>query len=215
MKKLQLYNLILKQSKFITIDGVEGAGKSTQIEFIANYLQDKNIDFILTREPGGSKLGDDIRSILLNKKTGNISAKSELLLVFAARVEHIQTKILPALKQGKWVVSDRFTDSSYAYQGGGRGVDFAKIKQLEDWAMANFRPDLSLFLDINLQLSAQRIDLRGNKDRFEQEKNDFFVKVYKAFKQRAKDNPQRIKVIDASLKITQVSMQIKLELDKL
>jgi dTMP kinase len=197
------------QGKFITIDGIEGAGKSTQIQLIADFLTAKNIDFILTREPGGTDFGEKIRDILLDKSTGVLSAKTELLLLFAARIEHVQQKIIPHLKKGVWVISDRFADSSYAYQGGGRGLDFTTIAELERWSIGDFTPDLSLFLNIDLQTSYQRVNKRGNKDRFENENNTFFTKVYQGYQTLIQEHPQRIKNIDASGDIDTTWQQIK------
>ncbi len=205
----------MTQGKFITIDGVEGAGKSTQIDFICSYLQEKGIEVIRTREPGGTELGEKIRSLLLGVETGAMHSDTELLLMFSARNEHIQSKIKPALAEGKWVVSDRFTDASFAYQGGGRLLDLARIEALESWVQGEFRPDLTLLLDLNVDVGMTRIEARSNKDRIEQEERDFFERVRQVFVDRSEQYPERIKLVDASASIDQVSQQIQLHLDRL
>ncbi|SMN10842.1 Thymidylate kinase [uncultured Candidatus Thioglobus sp.] len=198
----------MSQGKFITIDGVEGAGKSTQINFICDYLKAKGINVVLTREPGGTDLGEKIRELLLNPDS-NMHSDTELMLMFAARNEHIQHKILPTLAQGDWVLSDRFTDASYAYQGGGRGLDMTRIAQLEKWVLQNFTPDMTLLLDVPVEIGMKRIESRGVKDRIEQENTDFFNRVREAYITRSKQYPQRIKLIDASQTIEHSQQQIK------
>ena len=163
----------MQKGKFITIDGVEGAGKSTQITFICEYLQAKGVNDVLTREPGGTDLGEQIRELLLNTKTKSMHSDSELLLMFSARNEHIHNKIIPALNNGDWVLSDRFTDASYAYQGGGRGLDMQRIEQLEKWVLQDFTPDMTLLLDIPVEQGMERDKSRGKKDRIELENMDF------------------------------------------
>jgi dTMP kinase len=201
--------------KFITIDGIEGAGKSTQIELIADFLRANNQKFILTREPGGTNFGEKVRSVLLDENTGNLDGKTEALMMFAARNEHILQKIIPNLEKDIWVISDRFSDSSYAYQGGGRGLDFLKIAELENWVLGDFKPDLSLFLNIDLKTSNERVNKRGEKDRFEKENNDFFTGVYNGYQKLIKENPQRIKNIDASGSVQHTWQQVEKELSKL
>lgn len=196
------------QGKFITIDGVEGAGKSTQIDFICQYLKDKGINVVLTREPGGTKIGEKIRALLLSTHS-NMHANTELLLMFAARNEHIQHKIIPALDKGDWVLSDRFTDASYAYQGGGRGLDIGRIAQLENWVLQDFTPAMTLLLDVPVEIGMQRVESRGKKDRIEQENLDFFNRVREAYIARSKQYPQRIKLIDASQSADNTSSQIQ------
>ena len=197
------------QGKFITIDGVEGAGKSTQIDFICQYLTDKGIDIVLTREPGGTEIGEKIRTLLLSNSTGKMHADTELMLMFAARNEHIQNKIMPALAQGDWVLSDRFSDASYAYQGGGRGLDTARISQLERWVLQDFAPDMTLLLDVPVEIGMRRVESRGEKDRIEQESLDFFNRVRDAYIARSKQYPERIKLIDASQSVENTSNQIQ------
>ncbi len=197
------------QGKFITIDGVEGAGKSTQIEFICQYLADKGINIMLTREPGGTEVGEKIRKLLLSNATGKMHDETELMLMFAARNEHIQNKIMPALARGDWVLSDRFTDASYAYQGGGRGLDTIRIAQLEAWVLQDFVPNMTLLLDVPVEVGMKRVESRGKKDRIEQESLDFFNRVRTAYITRSKTYPERIKLIDASQSVENTSSQIQ------
>ncbi len=198
----------MKKGKFITIDGVEGAGKSTQISFIGDYLQAKGINLILTREPGGTDLGEKIRQLLLSTNTQAMQGNSELLLMFAARNEHIHQKIIPALERGDWVLSDRFTDASYAYQGGGRQLDIERIEQLEQWVLQGFVPDMTLLLDVPVKQGMLRVESRGSKDRIELEAVDFFERVRQAYIARAEKYPQRIKLIDSSKTKAHTSAQI-------
>ncbi|SMN12606.1 Thymidylate kinase [Bathymodiolus heckerae thiotrophic gill symbiont] len=205
----------MQKGKFITIDGVEGAGKSTQIDFICQYLADKGVNVVLTREPGGTAIGEKIRTLLLSNSTGEMHADTELMLMFAARNEHIQSKIIPALAQGNWILSDRFTDASYAYQGGGRGLDVARIAQLEDWVLRAFTPDMTLLLDVSVDIGMKRVESRGKKDRIEQEDFDFFNRVREAYITRSKQHPERIKLINAMQTIAYTQQQIKVILDLL
>ncbi|HIF47389.1 dTMP kinase [Candidatus Thioglobus sp.] len=199
----------MQKGKFITIDGVEGAGKSTQISFICDYLKAKGINVVLTREPGGTDLGEKIRELLLSTKTKPMHSDSELLLMFAARNEHIHEKIIPALERGDWVLSDRFTDASYAYQGGGRGLDIQRIEQLEQWVLQDFTPDMTLLLDIPVEQGMSRVESRGEKDRIELEAMDFFERVRQAYIARSEKYPQRIKLIDSSKTKVHTSTQIE------
>ncbi len=199
----------MKKGKFITIDGVEGAGKSTQITFICDYLQAKGVNVVLTREPGGTDLGEQIRELLLSTKTKSMHSDSELLLIFAARNEHIHNKITPALERGDWVLSDRFTDASYAYQGGGRGLDIKRIEQLEEWVLQDFTPDMTLLLDIPVEQGMSRVESRGEKDRIELEAMDFFERVRQAYIARSKKYPERIKLINSSKTKEHTSAQIE------
>ena len=205
----------MQRGKFITIDGVEGAGKSTQITFICDYLKAKGVNVILTREPGGTDVGEKIRTLLLSNSTGKMHADTELMLMFAARNEHIQNKIMPALKQGDWVLSDRFTDASYAYQGGGRGLDVERIAQLEQWVLQDFTPDMTLLLDVPVEIGMSRVESRGKKDRIELEATDFFNRVRQAYIDRSEQFPDRIKLIDSSQTVEHTEQQIKVILDSL
>ncbi len=203
------------KAKFITIEGSEGAGKSTNINFIKDYLQAKNIDFILTREPGGTPIAEKIRDLLLDKSHNLLCDDAELLLMFAARAQHLQERILPALNAGKWVISDRFTDASYAYQGGGRGLSWQKIAQLEQWVQGDLRPDATILLDIPVEAGMARVQARGETDRFEQEQMSFFNRIRNAYLQLAKDNPERFHIINTLPEIAKVQQQINIVMDKL
>jgi dTMP kinase len=205
----------MSRGKFITIDGLEGAGKSTQIDFIKKYLYDRNRDVFFTREPGGTDLGERLRALLLDKNIDAMNPDTELLLMFAARNEHVKKVIVPKLEQGVWVISDRFTDASYAYQGGGRGIPLERIGELEKWTLQDFVPDMTFLLDLDVELGLSRVEQRGEKDRFEEEHKDFFNKVREIFSNRASKYPERIKLIDASKNIDETSSQIKKILDLL
>ncbi len=200
--------------KFINIDGIEGAGKSTQIKRLEETLIKKGIHTIKTREPGGSLAGNKIRALLLDNNTC-IHPDTELLLIFAARNEHIQQKILPALNGGSWVLSDRFTDATYAYQGGGRGISNARIRILENWTQQGLTPDLSFFLDMPPKLALTRIKDRSNKDRIESEDLVFFERVRTAYLARAKSLSDKIIIIDAMANIEQITRQIIAHITKI
>ena len=202
----------MKKAKFITFEGVDGAGKSTHLAWFADTLRQRGLEVLVTREPGGTPLGERLREILLNQP---MHAETEAMLMFAARLEHIEQVIKPALKRGTWVVSDRFSDASFAYQGGGRGVALAKLEQLERWVQEDLQPDLTLLFDIPVEVARQRLlnnTRPGNAslDRFEQEKSDFFERVRQAYLARSKKFPQRFAVIDAS----QSPDEVKADLDK-
>ena len=205
----------MNKGKFITIDGVEGSGKSTQIDLICSYLQRKGIDIVRTREPGGTDLGEKIRSLLLDVDNKEMHSDTELLLMFSSRNELIQNKIIPALNKGSWVVSDRFTDASFAYQGGGRMLDLNRISKLESWVLGEFQPNLTLFLDVSVDVGMQRVEERAAKDRIELEERVFFERVRSVFIDRSKSYPERIKLIDASGSISEIHNNIKLFLDVL
>ena len=205
----------MNKGKFITIDGVEGSGKSTQIDLICSYLQRKGIDVVRTREPGGTDLGEKIRSLLLDVDNQEMHSDTELLLMFSSRNELIQNKIIPALNMGSWVVSDRFTDASFAYQGGGRMLDLNRISKLESWVLGEFQPNLTLFLDVSVDVGMQRVEARAAKDRIELEERAFFERVRSVFIDRSKSYPERIKLIDASGSISEIHNNIKLFLDVL
>ena len=205
----------MNKGKFITIEGVEGSGKSTQIDLICSYLQRKGIDVVRTREPGGTDLGEKIRSLLLDVDNKEMHSDTELLLMFSSRNELIQNKIIPALNKGSWVVSDRFTDASFAYQGGGRMLDLNRISKLESWVLGEFQPNLTLFLDVSVDVGMQRVEARAAKDRIELEERAFFERVRSVFIDRSKSYPERIKLIDASGSISEIHNNIKLFLDVL
>jgi dTMP kinase len=181
--------------KFITFEGVDGAGKSTHLAWFADALRQRGLDVVITREPGGTPLGEQLRKILLNQP---MSSGTEALLMFAARLEHIEQVIKPALRAGKWVISDRFSDASFAYQGGGRGLDWDKLNQLEQWVHPDLQPDLTLFFDVPVEVARQRLANNVSLDRFEQEQADFFERVRAGYHKRVQQNPQRYVVIDAA-----------------
>lgn len=202
------------RGKFITIEGTEGVGKSTNIDFIQRYLMDKKIDLLTTREPGGTPLAEEIRELLLKNRDEKMDEAAELLLVFAARSQHLQSVILPALSQNQWVLCDRFTDATYAYQGGGRGLDVGLIESLEQRIQGDVRPDLTLLLDIDVKEGLARAGRRGELDRFENEAITFFEKVRSAYLERANKYPERYAIIDASKPLALVQAQIQQRLDK-
>ena len=181
-------------AKFITFEGVDGAGKSTHLAWFADKLRQRGIDVLVTREPGGTPLGEALREILLHQP---MHPETEALLMFAARREHVEQVIKPALKRGTWVISDRFSDASFAYQGGGRGVAVEKLEQLERWVHADLQPDLTLLFDIPVEVARQRLSNNLSLDRFEQEQGEFFDKVRNAYLARSQKNPARFAVIRA------------------
>lgn len=196
--------------KFISIEGIEGAGKSTQLAFIQNYLREQGKTVVVTREPGGTELGEQIRTLLLSPSDTPMSVNTELLLMFAARAEHISQVITPALERGDWVISDRFTDATFAYQGGGRGIDRQRIEQIAQWTLNGLKPDVTFLFDLPVEVGQQRVISRNEDiDRFEQEKVDFFQKIRDCYLQRAQDEPERIKVIDSTKSIADIGTQLK------
>ncbi|NOQ15401.1 MAG: dTMP kinase [Methyloprofundus sp.] len=195
--------------RFITLEGGEGVGKTTNIAFIQSLLVANNIPLLLTREPGGTALAEKLRALLLDKEQEAIAEQAELLMMFAARTQHIKHVIKPALEQGNWVLCDRFTDATYAYQGGGRGMELSSIRWLEDFVQGDLRPDLTLLLDAPIQLGMKRAGQRAALDRFESEKMAFFEQVRQAYLSIAKQQPERVKVIDASVSLDNVQSQIE------
>lgn len=201
------------QARFITLEGGEGVGKTTNLAFIEHYLQRHGLDVLRTREPGGTPLGEIVRSLLLD--SAHVDSRAELLLVFAARAQHIAEIIRPALDAGHWVISDRFTDASYAYQGGGRGIETSVIGFLEHWVQQELQPDLTLLLDSPLDVGMARARGRGNVDRFESEQEAFFERVRQVYLDRAAAQPQRIKRVDASGSLEDVQVELARHLDQL
>ena len=202
--------------KFITLEGGEGAGKSTNLAFIKDWLEAHDIPFVVTREPGGTKLSEKIRELLLDKSNTNMTTECELLLVFAARAQHIDEVIKPALAEGKWVVSDRFTDATYAYQGAARCLGFDRIKLIEDWVQQGFAPNKTFVFDLPVEVGMQRVRSRGAEiDRFEQEKLEFFEQVRQAYLTRASQVPERYCVLDAAQSLDQVQAHIQYQLEVL
>ena len=198
----------MNKAKFITFEGVDGAGKSTHLLWFAETLRQRGLDVLVTREPGGTPLGERLREILLNHP---MYAETEALLMFAARLEHIEQIIKPALQRGTWVVSDRFTDASFAYQGGGRGVPLSKLEQLERWVQGDLQPDLTLLFDIPVEVARQRLSNNATLDRFEQEQASFFERVRHSYLDRCNQSPQRFARIDAS----QTQEQVKAKLQEI
>jgi dTMP kinase len=198
----------MKRGKFITLEGGEGVGKTTNLRFIQGYLQQQNISVTVTREPGGTTLAEKIRQLVLDADSEKVAETSELLLMFAARAQHIQHVIAPALAQGNWVLCDRFTDATYAYQGGGRGVSIETIAWLEQLVQGELRPDLTLLLDAPIEIGMERAQKRGAFDRFEVEKISFFTRVRDMYLSRAAQQPERIKVIQAHQSLANVQQDI-------
>ena len=205
----------MNRGKFITIDGVEGAGKSTQIDLVCEHLIEKGIKVVRTREPGGTEVGEKIRSVLLDVENQEMHNDTELLLMFSSRNELIQNKIIPALEEGCWVVSDRFTDASFAYQGGGRMLNLERISKLADWVLGDFKPDLTFLLDVTVEVGMQRIETRAAKDRIELEERAFFERVRSVFIQRSEAFPERIKLIDATASVNDIQSKIRVLIDSL
>lgn len=195
------------RGKFITLEGIDGAGKSTHHAWLVEYLKNQGKDVVATREPGGTQLGEKLRALLLSEP---MHLETETLLMFAARREHLDKLIQPSLDQGKWVVSDRFTDASYAYQGGGRGLARERIQVLERWVQAGFQPDMTLVFDLPAEVACERLAKTGNApDRFEQETREFFERVRKAYLRRAVAEPDRIKVIDSRKSIAEIQKALE------
>ncbi len=199
---------IPRPGRFITVEGTEGVGKSTNIAFVQQWLTEQGIEVVLTREPGGTPLAEELRSLLLAPRDEAVCNTAELLLMFAARAQHLSQKIRPALARGAWVLCDRFTDATFAYQGGGRGLDTTPIETLEQLVQQGLSPDLTLLLDLPVETGMARANARSAPDRFEQEKLQFFSRVRAAYHQRAEADPQRFRIIDAAPALPQVQQQI-------
>jgi dTMP kinase len=199
--------------KFITVEGIEGAGKTTCIQVVTEVIEHQGINAIHTREPGGTDLGEDLRSLLLGHKHTGMSDDAELLMMFAARAEHIAQKIQPALDDGKWVLCDRFTDATYAYQGYGRRIPLEKIAGLENWVQGELRPDLTLLMDLPVEVGMERAGKRSAPDRFESEAWDFFERIRQGYLSIAAEQPSRVKVIDASQDLPDVQAQVRVAIE--
>jgi len=195
--------------KFITVEGIEGAGKTTCMQVVTDVIEQQGISAIHTREPGGTDLGEDLRNLLLGHKHTGMSDDAELLMMFAARAEHIAQKIKPALDAGNWVLCDRFTDATYAYQGYGRGISLEKISGLENWVQGELRPDLTLLMDLPVEMGMERAGKRSAPDRFESEAWDFFERIRKGYLSIAAEQSSRVKVIDASQDLHDVQEQVR------
>lgn len=195
--------------RLITIEGIEGAGKSSNVQWIQSLLEGAGKKVLCTREPGGTPLGEEIRTLLLDHRAEGMNATSELLLLFAARAEHLAQRIRPALERGDWVLCDRFTDATYAYQGEGRKLSPMPIQTLEALVQGGLRPHLTLLLDLPVEVGLARTGRRGQPDRFEQEKIDFFRRVRIGYQALAVRESQRIRIVDATSPLAQVQDQIK------
>ena len=196
----------MKQGKFITLEGVDGAGKSTHIPFIGSLIRSQGHDLIVTREPGGTALGEQLRMLLLHE---SMHPETETLMMFAARREHLEEVIVPALSRGMWVLSDRFTDASFAYQHGGREVAYEKIQQLEQWVQGSLQPDLTVLFDLPVEVSTQRLGTAREPDRFEREKGPFFERIRAAYLMRADHFPERFRVIDSNRPIDIIHKELQ------
>ena len=202
------------RAQFITLDGIDGSGKTTQLNVIRDWFATRQMPVVFTREPGGTPLGEKLRELLLDPQT-RVSLHTETLLMFAARRQHLEDVVLPTLAQGVHVVSDRFTDATFAYQGGGRGLPTAEVEVLENWVQGSLRPDLTILLDVPLEVSVARIEGSRDKDRFEREGSDFFARVRTAYLQRAAQSPQRYEIINSHRDKAEVKQDIEAVLNRL
>ena len=198
----------MAKGRFISFEGIDGAGKSTQLEWVTDLLDKRGVAVTVTREPGGTALGEKLRDILLHGKE-SVLPETEALLMFAARREHIDKVIVPALERGEVVLCDRFTDATIAYQGGGSGVDIAKLEVLENWVHGDLQPDLTLYFDLPIEVAKQRINGTRTADRFERETDYFFERVRQAYLERARAHPQRIRIIDANASPEVINKQLE------
>ncbi|MDN5848697.1 MAG: dTMP kinase [Nitrococcus sp.] len=194
--------------RFITVEGLEGAGKTTCLEYLTELLRKRAIEAVITREPGGTPLGESLRALLLDHRFQDMAGDAEALLIFAARAQHLARVIRPALAAGRWVVCDRFTDATYAYQGGGRALGPARIGLLEHWVQGDLRPDRTLYLDVPVATGLARAARRGIPDRFESERRAFFERVRRVYLERCAAEPERMRRIDASGSLDAVHTQI-------
>lgn len=200
---------------FLSLEGLEGVGKSTNLEFIKRWLVDKGIEVVVTREPGGTPLAEEVRALLLANRAEQMDPLAELLLVFAARAQHLRKVIQPAMRAGRWVLCDRFTDATFAYQGFGRQLPHDQVAQLEQLVQQGLQPNLTIFLDLDVDTGLARVKGRGGSDRFERESHEFFERVRSGYRQRIKEQPERFAVIDASAPLSEVQARIAAVLDRL
>lgn len=203
------------RGKFVTLEGIEGVGKSSQCDFLIEVLRERGIRGIVTREPGGTALGEAVRGILLDPGLPAMAPLTELLLMFAARAEHLHKVIAPALARGDWVICDRFTDATYAYQGGGRGLDMAAIKQLEGLVQGELQPDVTLLFDAPVEIALRRAKSRGGGDRFEAEVSEFFLRAQAVYRARADKEPGRFVTVDAAQPLDGVREALRIWLEGL
>lgn len=199
--------------RFITVEGIEGAGKTSCLDLLEQLIRQRGHEVLVTREPGGTPLGEDLRRLLLGHRHDGMADDTELLLMFAARAEHLHAKIEPALVAGSWVLCDRFTDATYAYQGYGRGIDVQRIAALETWVQGERRPDLTLLLDLPVEVGLQRAGRRSTPDRFERQALTFFDRVRQGYLSLAASAPGRFRVIDAGQSLDEVSRQVTATID--
>ncbi len=200
------------KGKFLTLEGVDGAGKSTHVQWLVDELSSRGVRVVSTREPGGTTLGEQVRQLVLNQPMG---LETETLLMFAARCEHVREVIRPALDDGAWVVCDRFTDATYAYQGGGRGMDGARIAVLEQWVHGDLQPDKTWLFDVPLSVARARLDRGRELDRFEKENEAFFERTRAAYKARAEARPGRFVIVDSTQGIDAIRQGMRGQLDAL
>ncbi len=200
--------------RFITLEGIEGVGKSTNLEFVAEMIREAGHDLLVTREPGGTPLAEQLRRLVLHREDEPVPALAELLLMFAGRCLHLENRIRPALAQGTWVICDRFTDATFAYQGGGRREPSVRIEALEDWVHGDLQPDLTILLDADPEVGLARVGTRGNSDRFEREQIAFFRRVRAAYLDRAERFPRRFAVVDAARPLSDVREDIRRYVNK-
>jgi len=205
----------VEQGLFLTFEGIEGAGKTSNLQYAKELIEASGKSVIVSREPGGTEVGEKIREILLDPELAAMHSDTELLMMFASRAEHYQHKILPALNEGHWVLCDRFTDASFAYQGGGRQIDSSRIAVLETWVLDEFRPDTTFLFDLPVSLGLSRAKARGAADRIEQEEAEFFERIRHCYLDRAAKEPQRFCLIDASQTLDAVIQQLGKAVQKL
>ena len=203
----------IEHGKFITVEGIDGAGKSVIIDTIVSTVTENGIEIVTTREPGGTRVGEQLRELILCREV-TITVDAEILIIFAARSQHLEEIILPNLEAGRWVLCDRFTDSTYAYQGGGRKIPFERIQVIEDWLQKGFRPDLTLLLDADVETGRERVRVESVPDRFEAETKNFHKRVRKAYRLIAESDSERIKYIDAVQAIEEVCKDVRLQIKK-
>lgn len=199
-----------QRGKFITFEGIDGAGKSTHIAFVSAYIAQRGIELVSSREPGGTPLGEKLRDLVLHE---TMHLETEALLMFASRREHLAQVIEPALQRGAWALSDRFTDASFAYQGGGRGLALAKLEALEQWVHPHLQPDVTFLFDVPLEVARARLDATRELDKFEQEKADFFAAARNEYLRRAAQFPQRFRIIDSTRSIAEIQAELASLLD--